>query len=116
VKDDGKGYQLLHMPTSKNISHGHEAIVHGSTTIKATLHNDHKKPQQEVPHNLKGLFSLNTLVTPFIIINIDQSIIGGETKVALKWKRKRQQPTPTTPSKKPKPCLSNAWKCNGPKK
>jgi hypothetical protein len=44
VKDDNKGYQSLHMPTSKDIMFGHEVIVHGSTTIEATLHNDHKKP------------------------------------------------------------------------
>jgi hypothetical protein len=28
------------MPTSKDIILGQEAIVHGSTTIEATLHND----------------------------------------------------------------------------
>jgi hypothetical protein len=104
------------MPTSKDISLGYEAIVHGSTTTKSTLHNDHNKPQQEVPHNLKGLSFLNTHVTLVIIVNIDQSTIGGETKVALKWKRKRQRPTPIAPSIKPKPSLSNAWKCNGPNK
>jgi hypothetical protein len=65
-------------------------IVHGSTTTKATLLNDHKKPQQEVPHNLKRFSFLNIHVTPIIIVNIDQSTIGGETKVALKWKRKTQ--------------------------
>jgi hypothetical protein len=114
VKDDNKGYQPLHMPTSKDILLGHEAIVHGSTTTEATLHNDYKKPQQDVLHNLKGFFFLNTLVTPIVIINIDQFTIGGETKVALKWKRKRQQPTPTNPRKKPKRGLSNArFKCNG---
>jgi hypothetical protein len=30
-----------HMPTSKDILLSEEAIVHGSTTTKATLHNDH---------------------------------------------------------------------------
>jgi hypothetical protein len=44
VKDDNKGYQPFHMSTSKDILFGHEAIVHGSTTTKATLHNDCKKP------------------------------------------------------------------------
>ncbi len=71
MKDDSKGYQHAHMPTSKDIPPGHEAIVHGSTTTKVTLHNDHKKPQQEVPHNLKGLSLLNTHITPVIIVNIN---------------------------------------------
>jgi len=44
VKDDGKGYQPLHMPTSKDIPLGHEVIFHGSTTTEITLHNDRKKP------------------------------------------------------------------------
>jgi hypothetical protein len=44
VKDNGKGYQPPHMPTSKDIPFSHKAIFHGSTTIEITLHNDHKKP------------------------------------------------------------------------
>jgi hypothetical protein len=61
VKDDSKGYQPLHMPTSKDTPTNYEVIVHGSTTIEATLHNDYKKPQQEVPHHLIGLSLLCTL-------------------------------------------------------
>jgi hypothetical protein len=37
VKDDSKGYKPPHMPTSKDTPFGHEAIVHGSTTIKSHL-------------------------------------------------------------------------------
>ncbi len=49
VKDDSKGYKPFHMPTSKNTPIGRKAIVHGSTIIEATLHNDHKKPHQKSP-------------------------------------------------------------------
>jgi hypothetical protein len=49
------------MPASKDNPLGHKVIVHGSTTIKATLHNDCKKPQQKVPHHLnKAFFSSHT--------------------------------------------------------
>lgn len=72
------------MPPSKDIPTGHEVIVHGSTTIEATLHNDCKKPQQEVPHHLTRFSLLHTPITPLVVINIDQSIIGGERKAAFK--------------------------------
>jgi hypothetical protein len=64
-------------------------IVHGFTTIKATLHNDCKKPKQEVPHHLTGLFLLHTPITP-LVVSTYQSTIGGDRKAALKWKRKKQ--------------------------
>ncbi len=70
MKDDSKGYQPPYMLASIDTPFGHEAIVHGSTTTKATLHNDHKKPQQEVPHNLKRISLLNTLVAPIVTISI----------------------------------------------
>jgi hypothetical protein len=80
------------MPTSKDTSPNHEVIVHGSTTIETTLHNDCKKPHQEVPHHLIGLSLLCTPITLVVAISINQSTIGGGGKTAFKWKRKRQQP------------------------
>jgi hypothetical protein len=65
-------------------------IVHGFTTIKATLHNDCKKPKQEVPHHLIGLSLLHTPITPLVAVSTYQSTIGGDRKAALKWKRKKQ--------------------------
>jgi len=63
-------------------------IIHGSTIIEATLHNDCKKPQQEVPHHLTWLSFLHTLIIALVAISINQSTIGGVKKAALKWKRK----------------------------
>jgi hypothetical protein len=80
------------------------------------LDNDYKKPQQEVPHHLIGLSLLHTPITPLVAISTNQSTIGGGGKAALKWKRKRQQPIPTTFEKKPKLPLYMKLKCNGPNK
>jgi hypothetical protein len=68
---------------------------------KDILHNDHKKPQQEVPHNLKGFSFLSTLVTPIVIISICRSTAGGETKASLKWKERNNDPFPLPPTKNP---------------
>jgi hypothetical protein len=89
------------MLTSKNTPFRHEAIVHGSTTTKAILHNDHKKPQQEVPHNLKEFSLLSTLVISIFAISICRSTTGGETKASLKWKERGNDPLPLPPTKNP---------------
>jgi hypothetical protein len=77
------------MPASKNTQPSHEVIVHGFTTIEATLHNDYKKPQQEVPHHLIRLSLLRTPITPLVAVSTYYSTISGEGKATLKWKRKR---------------------------
>ncbi len=52
---------------------------------------------------------MNTLVTPFIIINIDQSIFGGETKVPLNGKERGNDPLPLPLAKNP----NHAYQMNG---
>jgi hypothetical protein len=86
------------MPTSKDIPLGHEVIVHGSMTTKTTLHNGHKKPQQEVPHNLKWFFYLNTHVIPVIIIS-PQLVL--KQKLPLNGKERGNNPLPLPPTKNP---------------
>jgi hypothetical protein len=68
------------MLASKDTLPSHEVIVHDSTTIEATLHNDCKKPQQKVPHHLIRLSLLRTPIIPLVAISIDQSTICGEGK------------------------------------